>query len=68
VQPDGKILIGGGFTSYNGDPNANDYIARLNSDGTLDTSFNYGAGTRGPNDAVFGIAVQPDGRIVRLRR
>lgn len=45
VQSDGKILIGGAFTTLN--PNsasttatARAYIARLNADGTLDTSFN----------------------------
>src|ERR1700730_1674839 len=34
VQPDGKILIGGRFTSVSGV--AGNYIARLNPDGTLD--------------------------------
>lgn len=37
VQADGKILIGGSFTSYNGNSCKN--IARLNSDGTFDNSF-----------------------------
>ncbi len=41
VQPDGKILIGGDFTtlSPNGGPAVTrNYIARLNPDGTLDTA------------------------------
>ena len=38
VQPDGKILIGGDFTSVLGVTRNN--IARLNTDGTLDTAFN----------------------------
>ena len=38
VQPDGKILIGGIFTSVLGVTRNN--IARLNTDGTLDTAFN----------------------------
>ena len=38
VQPDGKILIGGNFTSVLGV--ARNKIARLNTDGTLDTAFN----------------------------
>jgi hypothetical protein len=42
IQPDGKILVGGGFTSYNGTP-ANKII-RLNSDGTVDGTFNIGTG------------------------
>ncbi len=42
LQPDGKILIGGYFTKYNG-TTAN-RIARLNADGTLDTTFTTGTG------------------------
>jgi uncharacterized delta-60 repeat protein/CSLREA domain-containing protein len=38
VQPDGRILIGGYFNSVSGQQRAG--VARLNSDGTLDTSFN----------------------------
>ena len=37
LQTDGKIVIGGSFTSFNG--TARNRIARLNSDGTLDTTF-----------------------------
>ena len=65
VQPDGKILVGGTFTTYNGVARRN--IARLNSDGSLDTTFNPGTGTTGPNNinpGVESIAVQSDGRIV----
>ena len=42
VQADGKVLIVGNFTSYNGA--ARQRIARLNSDGTVDTGFNPGTG------------------------
>ncbi len=61
IQIDGGILIGGDFTSVNG-TNQN-HIARLNSDGTLDTNFvvNVGAGV---NYTVQAIAVQADNRIV----
>ncbi len=38
VQPDGKILIGGNFTTVLGVARNN--IARLNTDGTLDMAFN----------------------------
>ncbi len=62
VQPDGKILIGGFFTGYNGDSAASDKIARLNANGTLDTTFNYGGA--GPDFMVLSIAVQPDGKII----
>ena len=57
VQPDGKILIGGSFTTVLGVPRNN--IARLNTDGTLDTAFNPNA-----NGAVYAIAVQADGKIL----
>jgi uncharacterized delta-60 repeat protein len=62
VQPDGKILIAGQFTSYNGDAAASDYVMRLNADGTRDTTFN--AGGSGANDYVWGFALQPDGKIL----
>ena len=43
VQPwDGKIIIGGGFTSVDGVPRS--HIARLEVDGQLDTSFDPGTG------------------------
>jgi uncharacterized delta-60 repeat protein len=59
IQPDGQLIIGGSFTSYNG-TNRN-YIARLNTNGTLDTSFNIGTGA---SNIVRTIAIQPDGKIV----
>ncbi|WP_201987682.1 IPT/TIG domain-containing protein [Hymenobacter rubidus] len=39
LQGDGKILIGGNFTAYNGDPAAPDCLLRLNADGSLDNTF-----------------------------
>src|SRR5688572_15636425 len=63
VQPDGKILIGGDFTTLSprgGAAVTRNRIARLNPDGTLDTAFNPNA-SGGP---VFAVAVQADGRIV----
>lgn len=62
VQPDGKILIGGSFqgVSVNGGVLIpRNRIARLNPDGTLDTSFDPNA-----NGSVLAIAVQPDGKIL----
>jgi uncharacterized delta-60 repeat protein len=62
VQPDGKILLGGRFTtlSPNGGSTAiRNYIARLNADGTLDTAFNPNA-----NNWVYSFAVQADGKIL----
>ncbi len=42
LQPDGKILVAGGFLGAGGE--AHQMIARLNSDGSLDNTFNYGGG------------------------
>jgi uncharacterized delta-60 repeat protein len=58
AQPDGKILVGGQFYFVNGVPQA--HIARLNADGTLDTTFNVGVGANG---SVQQIALRPDGEI-----
>jgi uncharacterized delta-60 repeat protein len=61
VQGDGKILVGGTFTSYNG--TSRNRIGRLNSDGSLDTGFSIGTGF--PTNAVNSIAVQgDDGKIL----
>lgn len=60
VQGDGKVLIGGNFTTVNGV--ARNYIARLNSDGTLDTSFGNGLG--GASGSVFAVVVQDDGKVL----
>lgn len=62
VQSDGKILVGGGFTSFNGNASAPDYIIRLNADGSIDSTFN-GLST-GLNGAVEAIIVQSDGKIL----
>ncbi len=66
LQPDGKILIAGGFTEYNG--TSRKHIARLNNDGSLDTSFNPGTGAESPSGGssvgVFAIALQADGKIL----
>jgi uncharacterized delta-60 repeat protein len=59
IQLDGRILIGGYFTNVNGAPL--NYIARLNTDGSVDANFNPGAGA---SDPVFSIALQADTRIV----
>ncbi|MFZ0829365.1 MAG: Calx-beta domain-containing protein [Verrucomicrobiia bacterium] len=55
----GKVLIGGAFTHYNG-TNLN-YLARLNADGSVDTTFNPGSAANG---AISAIAIQLDGRVL----
>jgi uncharacterized repeat protein (TIGR01451 family)/uncharacterized delta-60 repeat protein len=59
LQGDGKVLIGGEFTSVNG-TNRN-YIARLGTNGVLDASFDTSSGPNGP---VLAMALQPDGRVL----
>jgi uncharacterized delta-60 repeat protein len=49
MQPDGKVIIVGRFTRYNGEPAP--YIARINTDGSLDPGF----GGAGADDAIYSI-------------
>jgi len=69
VQPDGKIVCGGGdgVSSL-----ANFQIVRLNPNGTLDSAFGMGGlatiDFTGNGDGIFGLALQPDGKIVAVGR
>ena len=56
---DGKYLIGGSFTNVGGDPGT-DFVARLNSNGTRDTSFTPPT----LNDNVRSVAGLPDGKYL----
>ena len=85
VQPDGKIIAGGNSADPIGISDASCYPAfckiyptliRLNSDGTLDQSFNgsgrlileIGDANRGPEvdelGMLLGLELQPDGKII----
>ena len=55
VDGNGKILVGGDFTA------PSNHIARLNSDGSVDTSFTPGTGADG---TVTHIALQSTGHII----
>jgi uncharacterized delta-60 repeat protein len=65
--PDGRIVAGGGAG-----PSATaalDFaLARYNANGSLDTSFGTGGRVTtdfsGNSDFVYGVAVQPDGRVI----
>ena len=59
LQADGKLIIAGDFHSYNGI--AVNYIARINTDGSLDPTFNPGAG---PNANIRFISTQTDEKLV----
>ena len=58
LQADGKVVVGGQFTAYDGTSRSR--IARLNADGSLDTTFAPGAGFDAP---VAAVAMQADGGI-----
>ena len=66
LQPDGKIVVAGSFISAAGTSRKG--ICRLNSDGSLDTSFDPGVGFEisGSQNAarVEKIALQADGKIL----
>ncbi len=63
VQGDGKVILGGNFTSLapNGATGSTirNRIVRVNSDGTLDTAFNPDL-----SDNVTALALQSDGKII----
>lgn len=59
IQPDGKIIVAGLFTSYNG--NSSNYIVRLNTDGSIDNTFAIGTGF---NSTVFALELIGDGTIL----
>jgi len=64
VQPDGRVVVAGNSSDANGSDMA---VARYNSDGLLDTSFE-GDGMAlvdfGSEASARAVALQPDGRIV----
>lgn len=63
IQSDGKIVVGGAFTTFS--PNgattttARNYLARINTDGTVDADYN-----PGPNSVVNALAIQSDGKVI----
>jgi len=64
----GKIYVGGVFTHYNN--TGSRCIARLNSDGTRDSSFNVGSGFSGfsnsnyPYTIVYGFFIDDNNKLV----
>ncbi len=58
LQPDGKILVAGNFTT---DTGANAFLTRLNAGGLRDTSFTT---LHGFNVFGLALALQPDGKIL----
>lgn len=63
IQSDGKIVCGGEFTSING--TTRQHICRLNTNGTLDTSFGSVSGFTGPSAVgINDVAIQSDGKVL----
>jgi uncharacterized delta-60 repeat protein len=59
VALNGRVIIGGNFTNYNGF--SRNFFARLRTDGTLDTAFDIGSGA---NDIVRATTVQSDSAVI----
>jgi len=59
VQDNGKVILGGFFTHVNGTPR--NYVARLNTNGGVDTEFDPGSGA---NEAVYFNSIQIDGKVL----
>jgi len=59
LQPDGRIVVAGRFTSFNGFMHKG--VCRLNDDGSVDQSFGLGAGI---DNVALALALQSDGRIL----
>ena len=60
LQPDGRIVVAGRFTSFNGF--THNGICRLNANGSVDQTFGLGNGINNP--AALALALQSDGRII----
>jgi uncharacterized delta-60 repeat protein len=59
VQADGKILVAGQFTEFDG--KSAPYLVRLNSNGSIDNTFSMGTG---PSDLVAKLAKRPAGGFI----
>jgi uncharacterized delta-60 repeat protein len=70
IQGDGKIVVAGSGIASNG--GGLDTLLRLNTNGTLDTTFGTGGvlsiSPKGAElvNGFFGVAIQPDGKIVAV--
>ena len=62
IQPDGKVLVGGAFTTFNGA--AQNKLVRLNSSGSRDTGFNPGTIPGSISVYVQSLAVKSNGQVL----
>jgi len=65
---DDSVVVGGNFTQYTDNvaipDHCPDRFCKINANGTLDQTFNYGAGDRGFNSVVYAIIRNTDGDYV----
>lgn len=67
AQPDGKLLVAGNFSSFNGVSVGK--VVRLTADGLLDTTFNNQTVTSiGMSNLTNRFIIQPDGKIILFFR
>jgi len=59
LQSDGRILVAGDFTNFNGV--VRPHLVRLNTNGSFDSSF---SSVLQPGDRICALAVQPDDKIL----
>ncbi len=73
VQPDGKIIVGGGSGAFGGTPGSpfigEFQLVRFDAAGVLDTAFGQGGTVHGtvsnnPSPQLGAVVLQPDGKIV----
>ncbi|GAA4378657.1 T9SS type A sorting domain-containing protein [Hymenobacter koreensis] len=62
VQPDGKVVMVGAFTTFNGVPAPG--IVRLNQDGSVDQGLAGTIGSGFTGGDAYVVAVEPNGRLV----
>lgn len=66
IQPDGKIVVVGAFTSYEGSPAK--FIVRLNADGTRDQTFDIGTSFSITQFSTYTwaevVEIQTDGKLL----
>lgn len=61
IQPDGKILVGGDYTTYNG--NSRNRLVRLSATGAMEGTGTFNIGTGAGND-IYTVDIQPNGGIL----
>ena len=66
IQSNGKILVGGAFTTYNG--NTRNSIVSINSDGSIDTTVTFSSGFGGGYGGTYvnGLGILAGGVIVAV--